>query len=265
MSKAAIELSEVKFTSSNLFSLNIDQFHLGYGEVLGITGPNGAGKTTFVKICLGLARVDKGKVLVLGHDLINATPAQKTILRRKIGYVPQILPSKPEAPLTVREVLAIGRTAVKGLFKKLDKVDREICDLWLEKLGIQHLANRNFSTLSGGEQRKVCIARAMVKIPELLLFDEPCANLDLGWREKVVDSIQMVCESTKLTAIIVAHEPDSFPVCCRRIVLFESGRITKDSVPEKVLTSETISRIYGIDLLMLHENGRHWTAPKSNQ
>ncbi len=194
-------------------------------------------------------------------------------LRRRIGYVPQVLTGHSQMPLTVREVVSIGRCGLVGLFKPLRREDWQIIDEWLERLGLTELADAGYGDLSGGEQRKVLIARAMVQQPELLILDEPTANLDLSWREQIVAEIEHLCQQSDLftgskrglTVILVCHELEVIPSCCHRIVLLERGRISAQGQPEEVLTDERIKSLYGGDLKLLQCGGRFAVIPAGGQ
>jgi iron complex transport system ATP-binding protein len=178
-----------------------------------------------------------------------------------LGYVPQLLAARCELPLTVREVVAIGRTARAGLFRSLAPADWRVVDHWLDRVGLAPLADRVFSRLSGGEQRKTMIARAMAQEPELLLLDEPTANLDLGWRERIVETIQQLHAQTGITVLLVCHEHEVLPPACRRVILLERGCLAAAGSPEEVFTTERIRQLYGSNLTVIHHAGRHAVVP----
>jgi iron complex transport system ATP-binding protein len=134
-------------------------------------------------------------------------------------------------------------------------------DEWIARLGLKALADRVFSSLSGGEQRKVIIARAMAQEPELLLLDEPTANLDLGWREIIVDAIQALHASTAISIVLVCHELEVLPAACQQVVLLEGGRVSAQGLPQDVFTDERVERLYGAGLRVVHGEGRHAVVP----
>ena len=148
-----------------------------------------------------------------------------------------------ELPLTVREVVAIGRTARAGLFHPLSRDDWQTVDQWIERLGLAALADRAFSQISGGEQRKTIIARAMAQEPELLLLDEPTANLDLGWRERIVETVQTLYTQTRISVVLVCHELEVLPPSCRQVVLLDAGRVAATGSPEAVFTPERVAAL----------------------
>ena len=218
-------------------------------------GPNGSGKTTLLKCCLGLVRPSGGEVRVLGESVAGLRWAGLSRLRCRVGYVPQTLAARSEMPLTVREVVATGRTGIAGLFRRLGREDWRIVDEWLERLGLSSLAGQAYGQLSGGEQRKTLIATAMVQQPEMLLLDEPTANLDLFWREQIVATLESLYARTRLTILLVCHELEVIPACSRRLLLLQSGRASAEGSPEEVLTGERIASLYGGGLRVVHERG----------
>lgn len=242
--------------------LELDYGRTETGSIHALMGPNGAGKTTLLRACLGLIPPAGGELSVLGQPVQALRGAALAALRRRIGYVPQLLPARSELPLTVREVVAIGRTARAGLGRRLAPQDWETVDTWLDRLGLTPLAQRPFSQISGGEQRKTILARAMAQEPELLLLDEPTANLDLGWRERLVETIESLFVQTRLTVVLVCHELEVLPPACRHVWLLDAGRVAASGSPETVFTPERVATLYGDTLQALHGNGRHALVPR---
>jgi iron complex transport system ATP-binding protein len=260
-SPAAIELRRLVVHAGGCCVLDVEHLCIEKRGVVALMGPNGAGKTTLLQTCLGLTKPTQGEAAVLGENVRNLSGASLARLRRRIGYVPQLLPQRCELPLTVCEVVAIGRTARVGLFRRLAQDDWRIVEHWIERLGLAPVAGRAFSMISGGEQRKTIIARAMAQEPELLLLDEPTANLDLGWRERIVETVENLCVQTRLSVVLVCHELEVLPPACRQVVLLESGRVAAVGTPQEVFTSERVRSLYGAGLRALHEGGRHAIVP----
>lgn len=203
MSDAALQLDNLMVRAGRRTILSVASLRVERSELVGLLGPNGAGKSTLLRCLLGIQGHVRGEVAALGLDVRSLTSRNLAGLRRRIGYVPQLLPSRSEMPLTVREVVAIGRTGIAGLLHPLRREDWRTVDEWMERLGLTPLARQGFSEISGGEQRKTLIARAMVQQPEMLLLDEPTANLDLGWRERIVAIIEELYHAMRLTVVLV--------------------------------------------------------------
>ena len=159
-------------------------------------------------------------------------------------------------PLTVREVVAIGRTGIAGLLRPLRLADWQIVDEWIERLGLTPLTGQGFGEISGGEQRKTLVARAMVQQPELLLLDEPTANLDLGWRERIVQVIEELYRTMRLTVVLVCHELEVLPACCGRVIVLNEGLTIADGPPDEVLSTTMIESLYGPGLGVVRSAGR---------
>jgi len=241
--------------------LHLPRLTVSREEMVGLLGPNGAGKSTLLRCLLGMQGAVSGRVSVLGEDVESSSSGRLARLRRRIGFVPQMLPARNEMPLTVREVVAIGRTGIAGLLRPLRREDWRLVDTWIERLGLASLAKRGFSEISGGEQRKTLIARAMVQQPELLLLDEPTANLDLYWRERIVETIGDLYRSMELTVVLVCHELEVLPACCGRVVLLDAGRLLADGPPAEVLSTRRVASLYGPGLTVLRHAGRFVVAP----
>jgi ABC-type cobalamin/Fe3+-siderophores transport system ATPase subunit len=261
MRPPAIELSRLAVQAGRRCLLEVSHLCADAGSVLALMGPNGAGKTTLLRACLGLVTPLRGEIRVLGERVPSLRGAALARFRSRIGYVPQLLPSRSEVPLSVREVVAIGRTARAGLCRSLSRGDWQCVDQWIERLGLAVLSNRPFGELSGGEQRKTLIARAMAQDPELLLLDEPTANLDLGWRERLVETVQSLHHQTHISVVLVCHELEVLPAACRQVVLLEAGRVSAAGLPDAVFTTERVSQLYGADLRVVHRGGRHAVMP----
>jgi iron complex transport system ATP-binding protein len=261
VNESAVDIDGLKVSAGRRRIVSIETLTIQRGEIVGLLGPNGAGKSTLLRCLLGLQSHVRGSVCVLGHSVNGPDSLALTGLRRRIGYVRQLLPSHSEMPLTVREVVAIGRTGIAGLLRPLRHDDWRIVDMWIERLGLSNLAWRSFGQISGGEQRKTVIARAMAQQPELLLLDEPTANLDLGWREQIVQTIEQLYAEAGLTVMLVCHELEVLPACCQRVVVLQQGELLADAKPDRVLTTETVDSLYGKGWSVVHHQGRWAVVP----
>ena len=222
-------------------------------EFVGIVGPNGAGKTTILTIINGLGKLLHGQVSVLGHYL---TPGNGHSLRKRVGYVAQVQNIDPRMPMSVREVVMIGRYGLLGLFRRPGRRDWEVVDEVLELVGMTHLARRPIGHLSGGEQQRVAIARCLAQEPELFLLDEPTASLD--WRAKtdILELVRLIHDSRHLTTLFVTHDLSSLPIACDRVVLMKDGLIWGEGSPEELLTDDNLSRLYDMPTSLVRQR-RH--------
>lgn len=168
-----------------------------------ITGPNGAGKTTLLETILGLLRARRGRISVLGYDV----PGEVEKVRRLASYVPQDFMKPPTEPFTAREVVAMGLSPLRPL-GRLSKADWIRVDQALELLGLSECSERPYGRLSGGQQQKIMLARALVREPELLLLDEPFSAIDKESRRLIIGGIFPQLLERGCTILLVSHHPE---------------------------------------------------------
>lgn len=196
------------------------------GDVVAILGPNGSGKSTIIRGILGLADHLGGDVELLG------TPLHRLRSRAAIGYVPQHHSLSSSVAATVREVVASGRLARRRWWQPETARDREIVEQALEVVRLSHRADEEVSHLSGGQQRRVLIARALVARPEVLVMDEPTAGVDRASQDVLARVLRrLAAEGT--TMLIVTHELSALRGIVDRIVEVDSSHVTFDGSPER--------------------------------
>ena len=208
-----------------------------------LLGKNGTGKTTLFKTILGLLQPLKGEVYIEGLKLKNYSP--KT-LSRMISYVPQA--HGTPFPFTAFEVVQMGQfSATGGFWQVPGKRHRNMTRKAMHQLQIGALANRRFSTLSGGEQQLVLIARAMAQQPRYIAMDEPTSNLDLGNQLNVMKMASWLRDQG-YGVIMNTHNPDQALNYADQVVLLRNGKVRKAGNPVQVLNSEMISELYSTDI-----------------
>ncbi|MBG6070248.1 MULTISPECIES: metal ABC transporter ATP-binding protein [Micromonospora] len=196
------------------------------GEVVAILGANGSGKSTLIRAVLGLVPISAGSVTLFDR------PLRRFRQWARIGYVPQRLGAGGGVPATVREVVASGRLARRGVLRPPGRADRSAVDTALRAVGLADRAGDPVSTLSGGQQQRTLIARALAGQPELLVLDEPTAGVDAASQEAFAGALRdFVADGG--TVLLVAHELGPLrPVISRAVVVHE-GRIAHDgAVPD---------------------------------
>jgi zinc/manganese transport system ATP-binding protein len=194
------------------------------GEFICIVGPNGAGKTTLLETICGCLKPVAGEIRVLGYDMVkNGVKA-----RRKIGYVPQDFMVQPEEPYKALDVVLMGRYGKIGLIRRVGGEDLDKALAAMRMLEIEEFKDKPVGKLSGGQQQKVMIARALAKEPEILLLDEPLSNLDYDARIKVSEVIGRLNRESAITTLVVAHNPEHLIQQCDRVIVITNGRIIAD-------------------------------------
>ncbi len=232
MKKTKIKLDNVSvgyLTETIIKGLSLE---IKEGEFVGIFGHNGAGKTTLLCAINGLANIRKGRVFINDIEFNIFT---ENLLRRIIGYVPQTLDIDPKLPILAKEVILMARYGKLGLFhfpgEKEKKLLEEICYL----LEIDHILKKPFGQLSGGERKRVLIARALIKEPEILLLDEIFAWLDFEMTGKVSKIIEEIHKREGITTLLVSHEIETIKKLCERVIWLEEGKIIYDGKKEEFI------------------------------
>ena len=201
MSPAAIKLRDLWVAYNHLPVLEEVTLDIEENTCVGILGPNGAGKSTLLKVILGLISPNRGEVLVFGAD-----PRQARSQGNLIGYLPQRPLANPRFPVSVLDVVLMGRYGRIGLGRRPTREDRDAALAHLTRLGIPHLAHRPIGEVSGGEQQRVFIARALAVNPRLVVLDEPTISLDACSQDEVYDLVKKLKDELNLTVIMVSHD-----------------------------------------------------------
>ncbi len=198
---------------------------IGAGELTGIFGPNGAGKTTLLCAVNGLAVMRGGSVFVGGRRL---TLRSGCTIRKLVGFVPQHFDIDPGLPISAREVVMMGRCGKLGLLRFPGRRERRLLEELTELLGIGHVIHKPFGQLSGGEKKRVLIARALMKEPRLLLLDEIFAWLDRDMETRLMRMIKEIHYERGLTTLMVSHDLKTIDEMCTRVVWMEAGEVIFD-------------------------------------
>jgi len=216
------------------------------GDILGIIGPNGAGKSTLLKTVLGLVPAWQGRIRVLGEPVANN--------RRQVGYMPQVEQVDWDFPVTVGDVALMGRYARRGLLRRTSKEDREAAEDSLVRVGILDLRNRLIGELSGGQRRRVLLARALANQPDLLLLDEPMAGLDATAQHQFLDIIGRLREGGA-TVVLSTHDLSCVSQRCDKAACL-NRRLVAYGTPEEVLNEDVLGETFGTHLLLVHVDGQ---------
>ncbi|MEN6519681.1 MAG: ABC transporter ATP-binding protein [Armatimonadota bacterium] len=203
-------------------TLNDITLSIDTGQIIGISGPNGSGKTTLLRVIQGLIPVSSGSASVLGLDLVSASYRE---IRCKAACVYQTLDIDPRMPITAGEVVMMGRYGRLGLFRHPGKPDRDAAARALERVDAVHLSSRPFGQLSGGEQQRINLARALAQEPNLLLLDEPTTFLDSESQRRVRNIVKSVHRETGLTTIVVSHDAEMLAELCDQIIVMKRGSV----------------------------------------
>ena len=225
-----------------LSNVTLDITHGGF---VGLLGPSGSGKTTLLRTVLGAVNIFQGQVLVEGVSTHRRRP--------RVGYVPQLETIDWNFPVTVQEVVMMGRTMDSRFFPWYTRQDRSLAADMMERLGISDLARRHIRELSGGQQQRVFLARALVSSPRILLLDEPTSGVDIKTRDDVMHLLHEL-NHQGITIILTTHEINAVAAHLPWLVCL-NGRILAEGPPAQVITSETLKLTYGAEMPVIRYQG----------
>ncbi len=228
----AIELKDVSFSYGGPTVLDRVSLEVRAGEFLGVVGPNAGGKSTLIKLILGLLVPDSGLIRLLG-----ARPEQG---RRRAGYVPQYPPFARDFPITVEQTVLMGRLGQGRMLGGWRRADREAARHAMDSTQIADLARRRLHTLSGGQLQRVLVARALACEPQVLLLDEPTANIDMRLETDIFDLLRGL--NRDMTILVVSHDIAFVSRYVERVACVNRTLMCHSAA---AIDGEVIQRLYG--------------------
>ena len=237
-----IEINNLAFSYDTVPVLEDVNLKVKHGEFATIVGPNGGGKTTLLRLLLGILKPVQGKIAVLG-----STPEKA---RLRVGYMPQHADLDPQFPVTVMDVVMLGRLG-RRFGGRYSKEDRQLALKALAEVQLESMVRTAFSTLSGGQKQRALIARALCCDPEMLLLDEPTANIDPEVEENLLTILQEL--NQRMTILLVSHDMGFVSrvvksvICVNRRVLIH---------PTSRVDGTLIKDVYGDDYCMVRHDHR---------
>ncbi len=220
------------------------------GESLALLGPNGGGKTTLLKTLLGLLPALEGDVALNGRPLSGIPVRERA---RLIGYVPQV--HSGTFAFTVETIVLMGRTAYGSLFSRPGAKDVAVATAMLKRLGIEHLSQRPYTEISGGERQLVLLARALAQEPRFIVLDEPTASLDFGNQGKVLREIEALA-GAGLGVLFTTHDPNHALRAAHRVCLLRDGTVVAEGKTGEVLTRDKLEALYGSSVVPVADSSR---------
>jgi iron complex transport system ATP-binding protein len=217
------------------------------GEFCAILGPNGAGKSTLLKTIPGFLPSTTGEIL------INQIPLRKwkrKELARQIALIPQEF--QLQFDFSVEELVLMGRFPYTGYSQNYTTKDKAKVEEVLRKLDLLNFGDKMFSQLSGGEKQRVSIARALAQETAIILMDESFSHLDINHQIEIMDLVTTINRQMGKLIILVSHNVNLAAEYCDRMIFMKEGRVLEDGVPEKIVTKETLQRLYGMELEIIY-------------
>jgi iron complex transport system ATP-binding protein len=243
-------------------ALALDQISLQVkkGEIVGLIGPNGAGKSTLIKVLSGVLRPSGGEVFVSGQPITLLSPAARA---RRIAVVPQA--RQLGGAFSVRQAVLLGRTAYLGFLGKPAEKDIQILEWAMKETAVEKLADRKLAAISGGEQQRVLLARALAQDAQVLLLDEPTNHLDLKYQVNLLRLLRELVDKENLSVLMAMHDLNQLSGVVDRVALLVEGKLIAEGKPEQVLTPEYIQDAYQTEVETFHhpQSGKHYLFPKT--
>jgi iron complex transport system ATP-binding protein len=235
-----IEANSISYRYLADWALQDVSFQVGKGEFIGVIGPNGSGKTTLLKVLYRLLSPQRGEVF---FERVPLKKMSQRDIAKRIAVVAQ--ETYPVFPFRVIEIVLMGRSPYLGHLMFESEKDLEIAKKAMEWTEILPISERPIDELSGGERKRVFIARALAQEPEVILLDEPTANLDIHHQIEFLDLILALNREKGLTILMASHDLNLASEFCDRLILLQKGGIFKMGSPQEVITRENIERVYG--------------------
>jgi len=216
------------------------------GKFCALLGPNGAGKSTLLKSIIGFLIPEKGEVLIKNKSVSNWN---KNELARNISFIPQDF--KLQFDYLVEDLVLMGRFPYIGYWQSYSPKDKEITQNVLKQLDLFKLRKKQFSQLSGGERKRVTIARALAQETDILLMDEAFANLDINHQLEIMQLLSEINLKQKKLIILVSHNINLASEYCQRILMMKHGKLIADGNPEEIITTENLKKLYKTNLKII--------------
>ncbi len=236
--ESVVKLDDVSFSYNRLSVVKNISLSIREEEFLGIVGPNAGGKSTLLKLILGLLRPDKGDVTVMGMSPLYG--------RSRIGYVPQYPTFSRDFPISVIETVLMGRLGNTRWYGSYLKQDKEIAQQAMEAVEIVDIQRQSVGSLSGGQLQRVLIARALACQPEILILDEPTANIDVRVEEDIFGLLKQY--NDHMTIIVVSHDIGFISGYVDRVACLNQTLVCHST---EEISGKTIEELYGAPVRMI--------------
>jgi len=249
-----LKIKDVEFSYASVPILKNVCIELRASEMLSVVGPKGAGKSTLLRCIDRILKPQRGSILLDEREIKEMSRME---LAKKMGYIPQS--SAQVFPATVFDTVLLGRRPHVG-WRSSEKDTKMVLEM-LQMLNIKSFAMRDINELSGGQQQKVFIARALTQEPDVLLLDEPTSNLDIKHQLEVMDIIKNIVREKGIAAIMAIHDLNLASRYADRIVMMNGGEIFDAGDAAAVLTPENIKHVYDVEVKVNNHDGRPYIVP----
>lgn len=235
-------------------------FAMSAGEILAVIGPNGSGKSTLLHAIGRLLHPMRGQIRLRERSIWELAPRAHA---RAVALAPQRT-AEMAWPVTVEEFITLGRAPHRGWLMPFTPADRESVRRAMSRLNVGFLAARNAASLSGGEMRRVMLARAFAQEPQVLLLDEPAAYLDIHYQAELLGLVRDLAKERGMAVILTVHDFTLAALCADRMALLHDGRLRAVGQPREVLSDAVLKPVYGekIEVFDHPRSGKPVVLPK---
>jgi len=253
---SAIDIKSLTVKAGAKTLINDVTLSVEAGTWLTIIGPNGAGKTSLVESVAGIRKIAAGSIAISGVDIEELNERERA---RLVALVPQN-PSVPSG-MSVRDYVALGRTAYHGMLRAPSPGDRAIVDSVIERLSLQEFAKRNVATLSGGERQRMVLARTLAQSTMVVVLDEPITGLDLRHQMDLLELLKKEVAECGLTVLATLHDLTLAGQFADRLVLLDKSQVVLDGAAHEVIRSTELASRYGMQLRVVDVDGSDVVVP----
>ena len=253
---SAIDIKNLTVKAGAKTLINDVTLSIEAGTWLTIIGPNGAGKTSLVETVAGIRKIDAGSIAITGQDIGGLSERERA---RLVALVPQ----NPFVPsgMSVRDYVALGRTAYHGMMRAPSAGDRAIVDSVIERLSLQEFAKRNVATLSGGERQRMVLARTLAQSTMVVVLDEPITGLDLRHQMDLLELLKKEVADCGLTVLATLHDLTLAGQFADRLVLLDKSQVVLDGTARDVIRNAELASRYGMQLRVVDVDGADVVVP----
>ena len=251
-----LDVRNVSYAYGDVGAVRDVSVQLGERQLVALTGPNGSGKSTLLKLIARVYAPHAGEVLFEQKPLAQWPPKEYA---RRVGYLPQ--DPDPAFPMRALDVVVSGRAPYLSRFAWETDRDWEEASRALAVCDAAHLADRYLDEMSGGERKRVFLARVLAGTPRLIVLDEPLAALDLSHVQQFSRLLREVVDRTGCTVIFAAHDLNWAAAHSDRMLVMQNGALAFDATPAEVMTPEVMSRLFGFTAQTVMSGGRAWVVP----
>lgn len=239
MTGAVISVSDLTVRYGPVLALSGVSLDLEPGRIIGVIGMNGSGKSTLFSAIMGTVRLAAGRVRLFGGDQAEARRANR------VSYVPQAERVDWDFPLSVRDVVMMGRYGRMGITRRPRDLDRDAVESAIDRVGLTDLADRQIGELSGGQRKRVFVARGIAQEADLMLLDEPFAGVDKGSEGTIIELLRDLADEGR-GILISTHDLAGVPELCDEVVLLKN-RVLFHGPPAEALSPERLAMAFGLE------------------